>query len=53
MITANGLNLKLKNHTEWLDEKFASLFRLDKAVRDAWPESEDSEYVFLVGNRLD
>ena len=45
--------LKTQNHTEWLDEKFASLFSLGKAVRDAWPESEDSKYDFLVGNRLD
>ena len=38
---------------QWLDDKLSQLFVLGKAVNDAWSEAENTEYLFLVGNRIE
>ena len=41
------------NYAQWLDDKLSQLFALGKAVNDAWSEAENTEYLFLVGNRIE
>ena len=35
----------------WLDEKLTGLFRMGEAADAIWPEADNTEYLFLVGNR--
>lgn len=40
-----------QNREMWLENKLNALLALGNDVRDAWPESEYTEYLFLVGNK--
>ena len=35
----------------WLDSKLGELFRMGSEFGAGWPEADDTEYLFLVGNR--
>ena len=34
----------------WLQDKLAKLLNMGREVNAKWPESDDTEYLFLVGN---
>ena len=35
----------------WLNSKLRELFRMGSEIEVRWPEADDAEYLFLVGNR--
>ena len=37
----------------WLSDKLSGLLRMGSEFGARWPEADDTEYLFLVGNRLD
>lgn len=37
----------------WLSDKLSGLLRMGAEFGARWPESDDTEYLFLVGNRLE
>ena len=41
---------KRPERAKWLDEKLIKLFRMGEDVDAIWPEANDTEYLFLIGN---
>ena len=41
-----------QEYARWLDDKLSQFICIGKAVNDAWPEAENTEYLFLVGNTI-